>query len=120
MSSGNIQKKFEQSNEFHGPISPADIRIGDPVTAECKVVENNLDFKARVWRLSPLGVEIIKPSDVTLARGTVIDLILKIGTQTTDHRGLVVDTVLKEKGNDIVPLRLVMPTSTARLNVDRR
>ncbi|HET6439431.1 MAG TPA: GNAT family N-acyltransferase [Anaeromyxobacter sp.] len=77
---------------IHGSVVPADVRAGDPVTAQLRVVgRGERSTPARVWRLSPIGVELVRPSEIgPIAVGTPIDLTLYLAGQACDFSGLPV------------------------------
>ena len=68
---------------------------------------------ARVWRVSPLGLElIVDPEAIQFSVGQVVCVNLRYGMSTTSLSGLVIVKVANELGNRILGIRLVERTPT--------
>ncbi len=105
----------------HGPIFPEDIRPVDRVLARLRVRGAAEELKAaRVWRLSPLGVELIVDPTQSYDNTTPIDLELVIAGQRSTFEGLVVDTVAQMSGQRILGIRLVRRTASNLPGHNRR
>ena len=71
---------------LHGEIAPAEVRLGEPVSAKLifQRKENGVEtspqvIPCRVWRLSPLGIELIPSGDVQLKTGETVNLEITVG-----------------------------------------
>jgi hypothetical protein len=92
----------------HGSIHPADVRPGDPVAARTRpsVARDRRDVPVQVWRLSPLGVELVRPAALGAVQvGTRIDLAIQIGNDRTTFTGLEVAAVHEERGRTLLAAR---------------
>ncbi len=103
----------------HGPVYPAEIRTGEPVKALIKVGANVIE--ARVWRLSPMGVEIICEGDLKSFKiGDLVDLEICIGVERTGHFASVVADETIEKNFSILGLRFHIVDEGPWAGEDRR
>src|SRR4051812_35776543 len=80
--------------KVHGAVFPGDIRPGDPVGAHVEVPNWPPGAPQRralqVWRLSPLGIEVVPDPALHFEPGTRLQLKLRLGHQVSDLQGLVV------------------------------
>lgn len=109
--------------DLHGPFHPEDVREGELVRATIKSRENYLPFERemRVWRISPLGIELlVKNTDEVLPKGLAIDLSLIVGKQVLDFRGLVVDYISEKMNRNFLCVRLTHDQPARALSVERR
>lgn len=127
MSNLNSARFFRDTSpgEFttiHGVISPVDIRSGELVKAHIRFFGSAIDYKTyRVWRLSPLGVEIVMPSDDPLyQKGTVIDLKMVIAGQVCNFGGVIVSNIVNDRGVCVVGVRLTSRVDSFISEEDRR
>jgi predicted GNAT family N-acyltransferase len=90
----------------HGPVLPADVRAGDPILAHVRPVGGaQKRVASRVWRISPFGVELVRPRELDAVEvGMPIDLTLRVGTSVSDFRALRVVSTASERGHDLVSL----------------
>lgn len=120
----NHRKSTEemQVSHIHGGIIPADIREGDQVFARliCQTAQGPFSKEFRVWRMSPLGVELVLDGETHLPKGTTVDLELKVGPQKSLLCGLVVDDVQAENNRSLLHIRLVSKGPTRTDNIERR
>lgn len=92
----------------HGCIRPADVRPGDPVFARARLANARQDREVdvQVWRLSPLGVELVLPPALSGAgAGDVVDLTVQIGRDLACFRGLPLAAAHEERGRRLVSAR---------------
>ena len=127
MSALNSARFFRDTSpgEFttiHGVISPIDIRSGELVKAHIRFSGSSLDYQTyRVWRLSPLGVEIVMASDDPLyQKGTVIDLKMVIAGQVCHFGGVVVSSIVNDRGVCVVGVRLTSRIDSFVTEEERR
>ncbi|HET8538998.1 MAG TPA: GNAT family N-acyltransferase [Anaeromyxobacter sp.] len=95
-------------SSVHGEIRPADVRPGDPIFARARLsaARDGKEVEVRVWRISPLGVEIVRPPALaTVAPGTRLDLAVQIGRDLVPFRGLPVVAVRDERGQSLLSAR---------------
>jgi N-acyl-L-homoserine lactone synthetase len=112
----------EVSNAIHTPFWPIDVRRNDLVEAElCRIEGSDTDpFPIRVWRLSPLGVELLKePGQEELHEGERVNLALRLGTQESRFHGVVIRTIHEVDGVKLIGVRWV-EEPTAYTGDDRR
>jgi Predicted acyltransferase len=115
-------KKFNDNpvSSIHGGIIPADVRDGDQVFARVISPESSLNREFRVWRMSPLGVELMTDITNPLPKGSAVDIELKIGTQKSILNGLIVDDIVTEGRNHLLHIRLVSKAAERSDNIERR
>jgi predicted GNAT family N-acyltransferase len=117
-------REFENMSvgQIHQPIVPADIREGDGISVHVKSLDPtfSLDQQLRVWRLSPLGVELIVEDGRDVPKGLMIDLQLRIGDHVTNLSGLTVDEIVTEGKRMLLHIRLVPRPSQRLSGVERR
>ena len=105
-------RKFIQESEFldslHGPFFPADVRQGQNVSAKLSVENEQFSHDLNVWRLSPLGVELLNDKDVEIHRGQKVSVTLNLGDQSSQFNGLIVDSIQNISGREILGIRLVV------------
>jgi len=90
----------------HGPIVPADVRAGDPVAAFVRVPGcSRRATTAPVWRISPLGVELVRPAELDgIGLGAELELVLRVGRSTVEFRSLPVVSTRSEHGRALLGL----------------
>ena len=109
--------------DIHSDIRPADIRTNDRIVARIrKRAHENSDYvQLRVWRLSPLGVELLQPAGETrLSRGDPVDLEIVLAGQRATFQGLVVDLVQRKDEQEIIGIRLSRRDSGETVSTNRR
>ncbi len=107
----------------HGAVQPADVRPGDPIFARVRLSSGRdvAEVPAQVWRISPLGVELVKPERLAdLTSGTAVDLSLQIGNDLAHFRGLRISCLQEERGRELVAARWAEAESTAGDRACRR
>jgi hypothetical protein len=106
---------------IHASIFPADVRVNDRILARVRKRDEDAYVDVRVWRLSPLGVEIVDPDpELGLERGVPIDLELVIAGQRTAFEGLVVDLVADTSRLKLIGIRFSRQTEAHEVGVERR
>ena len=72
---------------LHAPFYPADVRVGERVSATVSVEGSDEEHQLRVWRISPLGVELlVEGSTFPVKPGGRVNLSLKLGGQVANRR----------------------------------
>ncbi|MCJ8277151.1 MAG: PilZ domain-containing protein [Bdellovibrionales bacterium] len=95
------------SHPIHDGIAPADILRGEMIKAIITTDKSNSPTPVRVWRMSPLGIEIICDEfQLDLNKGDQISIELIVGKQVTHHTGLLVDSVHNESNHKVAGIRL--------------
>src|SRR5512142_174766 len=91
---------------IHGSVHPADVRPGDPVSAQLRAPGRPEGMlPSRVWRISPVGVELVRPRGFPgLPVGTPLDLTLRIGPSVAEFRGLPLLATSSERGQELLGL----------------
>jgi len=106
---------------IHEKVFPVDVRDHDRVVARVRRRGSVGEFVTmRVWKLSPLGVELVNTEQFRLAKSDKIDLELIVGGQRSDFEGLVVDLVRQNDRIDLAGIRLSEPTRTHPSEHDQR
>lgn len=117
-------RKFNETSvsSIHGGIVPAEVRDGDPVFARLISLAGEPAFNRefRVWRMSPLGVELLVEDTTTIPKGTAVDLELKVGNQKSILCGLVVDDVITENKIHLLHMRLISKHANRTDDIERR
>ncbi len=104
MSSPKILHLDKTDKDIHSLITPADIRSGEPI--KCFITFGEKKQEVRVWRVSPLGLEIVKDHNLSeISEGTHIDIELFIGMNKTEHKGLIVCSEWHEEKVALIGLR---------------
>lgn len=108
--------------DVHDTIFPADVRETDLIYAKIRGRDSGHEFmNVRVWKLSPLGIEIVTPPGFDLDKGTLLDLQLQVGRQNTLFEGLVVEiTTSNPVGKSITGIRLSRSQPSRTSNLNRR
>lgn len=108
-------------SEIHQPISPADVRATDQVLARIRSRDNQSAFKPiQVWKVSPLGVELVGSEHQEFRKGDKIDLEVTIGGQRTYFEGLIVDLILENDSIRLIGVRLHKKTTLFSADGERR
>ncbi len=118
------QFNSEQYNEnlVHDKITPIDIRDGHLNYAIVKSTSNGLklNLKLRIWRMSPLGVELVEENSEIIPKGIDVDLEIHNGHHKIYLSGLIVDEVTNKKGLRLLHIRLTPRPKERMESVDRR
>lgn len=104
---------------LHSPFTPDDVRANDLIT--CKIQIDQKWVMADMFRISPMGLEIVKHPEIeNLRPGDKIALELRIDLQTTAHTGIVVDCNYTDTGRPLIGVRLVSDFTASYQGEDRR
>ena len=105
---------------IHQSIEPADIREAERILARIRKRDGDGSYEAiRVWKLSPLGVELAAEAHA-FKKGDLIDLELVVSGQRTLFEGLVVDLVHNNESITILGIRLSRKLTTSVPSSERR
>ncbi|MCP5179310.1 MAG: GNAT family N-acetyltransferase [Pseudomonadales bacterium] len=105
----------------HDLIFPADIRDEDRIKAWYKTsstIEEWLEVK--LWRLSPLGVELLVEASTLVRLAEVLDLRLQLANGVSILQGIVVANDAMIKGKRLIALRLHQSTTKRTDSENRR
>lgn len=91
---------------IHGPFDPEEIRIGEVIKA--KLTSQGESFKVRVFKFSPLGIELLLEDEKKLNKGDSVEVEVKIGDQISSFEGLVVDALYTFKNKLVVGVRFYL------------
>ena len=116
------EEKFHVDFEhIHDVIFPQDVRANDRVKARIRLRESGSEYEdVRVWRLSPLGVELLETERLSLDAGDAVSLELTIGGERVALDGLVVASVLESSGTNVVGIRFTEPQDASPVDRERR
>lgn len=118
------QRQFSTNtvSPIHGPFVPAEIREGEMIKAKVKSLDPEFFFhqEMRVWRISPLGIELVVGEGQHLKKGAHLALDIQIGFQKTSLDGLVVDELSEEDEHTVLHIRLVPPKTEKSSLIERR
>jgi N-acyl amino acid synthase FeeM len=92
----------------HGGVHPADVRPGDPIAARARLASarDRGETPVPVWRISPLGVELVRTLALGSARaGERIDVTLDIGFERVRFGALEIASVHEERGRTLLAAR---------------
>lgn len=107
MTSGSRDKFDLDFSAIHDSIFPADVRTQDRIVARIKSREEDSNFRdLQVWKLSPLGVELVNDPANPNEKGDKVDLEITIGGQRTYFEGLVVDLVKQNDSISLIGIRI--------------
>lgn len=109
----------DASKQVHNPFVPEDVRANDLISVRYK---GSNDWKnADVYKISPLGVELIKDSSSeSLSVGDRLDLEIRIDQQLTKHTGVVVDNSYSDHSRALIGIRLVSELNKMANGEERR
>lgn len=121
----HVDKRRDLANanykEVHDIIFPADVRTSDAISAKVKLRDDSGDFESlRLWKISPLGIEVVLPDFVELPQGALVDLKLQVGPQSTTFEGSVVGLLSDSASPRIAGIRLTGKKAKRTGTVDRR
>lgn len=97
---------------LHGSFFPSDVYPGEDVFAVVRKISQSdlsIPLRLRVWRLSPLGVELLSeasPSE-TIQNGCAVSFSLHMGASSVDMDGTVVEIESDPNGSQLLAIRFV-------------
>ncbi|MEM7216832.1 MAG: PilZ domain-containing protein [Pseudomonadota bacterium] len=106
--------------KLHETVFPADVRDGDNVHAMYRLVGETEFSKAKIWRISPLGIEILVRRNDGIAKGDSVDLTLLIGGQRTNFKGLIVEDDLPHDDHVRIGVRFVQKSTASNNATEKR
>ena len=107
MISGSRDRFDLDFSEIHEAIIPAEVRSQDRIVARIKKRDGDSSFQPiRVWKVSPLGIELVDDPEQNFRKGDKVDLEIIIGGQRTYFEGLVVDLVIDNDAIRLIGIRL--------------
>ena len=108
-----------KSSAIHSTIVPADVRPGEPIKAFVKV--GTKFEEVTVWRLSPLGAELVKCDKLKkLSAGDQLEVEICVGKERTDHLALIVDGEFVEGHRELIAIRFYQEEPAAWKGNERR
>ncbi len=112
------QRYGEKLPALHETIEPADIRKLDRVLGRIRKRGSESEFSdIRIWKLSPLGVELVDESnDQNFQKGDSIDLQIVVSGQRSLFEGLIVDVV--DRGPEISLLGVRLSSGSGERTTD--
>lgn len=115
---------------IHSPFYPADVYAGERLYARVELPrQGNARLLLPVWRLSPLGVELLVTPEMReglkgVETGTPINLSIEIAKQFCEFRGLVVFSRHQQGDRPLIGIRWCMPEEDSRgdgeMHLERR
>ncbi len=122
--SSTRRSKFDVDfRAIHSAIHPSDIRDTDRVLGRIRRRDSAAGefISIRVWKLSPLGVELVQPEgEQTFQKGDQVDLEITLAGQRTRFEGLVVDLVETAESIELLGIRLSKRSEEGLPQDDRR
>lgn len=108
--------------ELHDIIRPGEVRPSDKILARVRKSDGLSEYESlKVWRLSPLGVELYDSSDEQLfSKGDPVDLEITIDGQRAIYQGLVVDLIQENELIRLLGIRLATKNDPVDVSEDRR
>ena len=108
-------------SELHDLIFPGDVRREDKIQALIRHRGDDSKYRqVRVWRISPLGIELFPNDTISLTKGDPVDLKLSINGNTTHFEGLVVDFFRSTEAGSRAGIRLSNTSSEKVADINRR
>jgi len=107
---------------LHEAVLPADVREGEGLKAILKLLgkQESQYQEARIWRISPVGVELIVEKNHLYSKGEQVDLTLIVGGQQSRFQGSIVECSA-EFNEDSVRMGIrLSPAEEARDGQERR
>ncbi|MGE4107882.1 MAG: GNAT family N-acyltransferase [Bacteriovoracia bacterium] len=108
-------RKFEPRPEteiefIHSPFHPVEVRESDPISATVYIPDQDIKISAVVWRLSPLGAELIlKGEDADKASkinvGCLLNLTISLNKTKSAFIGLAVACIHNETHRRLIGVR---------------
>ena len=107
---------------LHEAVFPADVREGEGLKAILKLVgtKKSQHEEARIWRISPFGVELILDKNHSYSKGEQVDLTLIVGGQRSRFQGSIVECSAKFNEDSIRMGIRLSPAKEARGGQERR
>lgn len=117
----NRYKQFAPDPDLHGSFYPADVYPGEAASATIRAHANAIVEHVRIWRMSPLGLEVLAPSGASqLAVGQTVEIDLRLGASSTSLSGLTIVSTTNQLNNKILGIRLIEQPARGFDGEDRR
>jgi len=119
----SVRKYLNESEllkSLHGPFFPSEVRSGENIKASIECEDLRGSEELDVWRISPLGIELIYKSHLKLKPGARLGVTIGIGGQTSKMDGVVVEILENSVGRQILGIRLVITKDQKWGNEERR
>lgn len=118
----NSRDKFDLDfSDIHQAVYPADVRTNDRIVARIRKRGETESFsEISVWKISPLGIELVHSADNLYQRGDKVDLEITISGQRTFFEGLVVDLIQENESIRLIGIRLSSKKSIAESGSEKR
>ncbi|NKC01777.1 MAG: hypothetical protein GKR90_25210 [Pseudomonadales bacterium] len=108
------------SNQVHNRALPSDVRETDAISARLKPANSSADFiPVRVWRISPFGIEIVKPDQQRLESGQSVQLQVIVEGRRTEFEAMVISHE-EVVSNTIVGIRFFISDESADTSQEKR
>tara|TARA_A100001037_G_scaffold305550_1_gene346171 strand:+ start:2372 stop:3823 length:1452 start_codon:yes stop_codon:yes gene_type:complete len=109
-------------HQIHEVVFPGDVRPEDRVRARIRKrdASDPQYLPCRVWKLSPLGVELLPPESMPLVKGDPVDIEITVGGERSYFSGLVVDQVQENEHIRLIGIRLSKRATAHNTGEDRR
>jgi hypothetical protein len=109
-----------QNEDVHGIIFPADVRETDIISAKLRR-SGEAEFRPyRVWKLSPLGVELVDSEESHSSSGDAIEIELTVGRTVSRFEGIIVRPHAKLGEQRILGVRFSDKKTNSITDADRR
>jgi len=107
---------------LHEAIFPADVREGEGLKAKLKLLgtQESQYQETRVWRISPVGVELILEKNHPYSKGEQVDLTLIVGGQRSRLQGSIVECSTEFNEDSIRMGIKLYPANESRHGQERR
>jgi len=93
-------------SSIHEPVFPTDVRESDRIVARIRRRDQESFSSIRVWKLSPLGIELLFDPVNPYDRGEKVDLEITLAGQRSLFEGLVVDLIQNNDSIKLIGIRL--------------
>lgn len=103
----------DQIEHIHGISKPAEVYETDNIFVTLKPIGATAETKFKVYRISPMGIEIEIPKTTnqeilqTIRPGAPVDLALFLGSLQSMFHGLIITSHHKEGDHDLAGIRFV-------------
>lgn len=112
--------EHESAAETHANIIPLEIRSNEYIKAYIGVSGTNSYSPTQVWRLSPLGIEILRPETLTISDGDRVDLKINLGGQEYHFEGFIVKRLISSEKRDLLAIRFTQNLNHNHEDSERR
>jgi len=103
-----MNNRSDEADDIHGGLQPTDVRETDNIIARVRRKDRQAEYETvRVWRLSPLGVDLVQPSRERYKTGDRLDLQLVVDGKRSQFVGLVVSQISSQDCRTLFGTRLL-------------